>query len=114
MKTFVAAGLAVLLSTSAYAQRDQVFGSDSGDLKVETIATGLSNPWALAFLPDGRMLVTERPGRMRIVTRDGQLSPPRRRAAADLRAWTRRPARRRARPQLRAKPHHLFLFLRSD
>lgn len=58
MKTFVAAGLAVLLSTSAYAQRDQVFGSDSGDLKVETIATGLSNPWALAFLPDGRLLVT--------------------------------------------------------
>lgn len=75
MKTFVAAGLAVLLSTSAYAQRDQVFGSDSGDLKVETIATGLSNPWALAFLPDGRLLVTERTGRMRIVTRDGQLSP---------------------------------------
>lgn len=75
MKTFVAAGLAVLLSTSAYAQRDQVFGSDSGDLKVETIATGLSNPWALAFLPDGRLLVTERAGRMRIVTRDGQLSP---------------------------------------
>ena len=34
------------------------------------------HPWSLAFLPDGRMLVTERPGRMRIVGRDGTLSQP--------------------------------------
>ena len=45
----------------------QTFKSSAGDLKVETVAGGLSHPWALAFLPDGRMLVTERPGRMRIV-----------------------------------------------
>lgn len=44
--------------------------------RVETIAKGLEHPWALQFLPDGRMLVTERPGRLRIVTRDGALSPP--------------------------------------
>ena len=43
----------------------------AGQLEVETVASGLVNPWSLAFLPDGRMLVTERPGRMRIVTRDG-------------------------------------------
>jgi glucose/arabinose dehydrogenase len=54
----------------------QVFKSSAGDLKVETIASGLANPWALAFLPDGKMLVTERPGRLRVVTRDGKLSPP--------------------------------------
>lgn len=41
---------------------------------VRTIARGLERPWALAFLPDGAMLVTEKPGRMRIVARDGALS----------------------------------------
>ena len=53
----------------------QVFPSSAGDLAVPTAAKGLDHPWALAFLPDGRMLVTERPGRMRIVGKDGTLSP---------------------------------------
>src|SRR3954462_11246139 len=53
----------------------QTYASSAGNLRVEAIARGLDHPWGLAFLPDGRMLVTERPGRMRIVTRDGKLSP---------------------------------------
>jgi aldose sugar dehydrogenase len=52
------------------------FSSSAGDISVQTVASGLVHPWSLAFLPDGNMLATERPGRMRIVSRNGQLSPP--------------------------------------
>jgi len=45
-------------------------------VKVEVIARGLDHPWGLQFLPDGRLIVTERPGRIRIVARDGKLSRP--------------------------------------
>jgi glucose/arabinose dehydrogenase len=48
----------------------------NGAVRVHTIARGLERPWALAFLPDGRMLVTERPGRLRSVDRDGRVSAP--------------------------------------
>jgi glucose/arabinose dehydrogenase len=44
--------------------------------EVKTVVQGLDHPWGLAFLPDGRMLVTEKNGRMRLVTPDGKLSPP--------------------------------------
>ena len=43
---------------------------------IETVATGLEHPWGMQFLPDGRLLVTERPGRLRLVTKDGKLSEP--------------------------------------
>jgi aldose sugar dehydrogenase len=43
--------------------------------RVVTVAEGLEHPWGMAFLPDGGILVTERPGRLRIV-RDGRLSEP--------------------------------------
>jgi glucose/arabinose dehydrogenase len=48
----------------------------SAPVKVEVLAAGLEHPWSLAFLPDGRFLVTERPGRMRIIGTDGKLSAP--------------------------------------
>src|SRR5688572_4082822 len=45
-------------------------------LKVETFAKGLVHPWSLAVLPDRRLLVTERPGRLRLIGKDGKLSAP--------------------------------------
>jgi len=44
--------------------------------EVRTAAEGLDHPWGLAFLPDGRLLITERPGRLRILSTDGTLSAP--------------------------------------
>ncbi|HYH94364.1 PQQ-dependent sugar dehydrogenase, partial [Hyalangium sp.] len=45
-------------------------------VQTQAVAKGLERPWALEFLPDGRMLVTEKPGRMRIVDAQGRLSEP--------------------------------------
>ena len=48
----------------------------NGVVRAETVARGLDHPWGLAFLPDGRMLLTERSGRVRIAERDGRVSEP--------------------------------------
>jgi glucose/arabinose dehydrogenase len=66
--------LLLVATTSARAEITDAPKASATALKVETIASGLVNPWSLQFLPDGRMLVTERPGRMRIVTKDGEKS----------------------------------------
>src|SRR5829696_3088986 len=69
--------VAVAMSAlSAFAQQPQRLKTERAEIIVETAARGLAHPWGLAFLPDGRMLVTERPGRLRIVSTDGQLSQP--------------------------------------
>jgi len=64
--------LAALFSSLANAQ---VFSSEVQRFRVVTVTEGLEFPWGLAFLPDGRMLVTERPGRLRLVAADDRLDP---------------------------------------
>jgi glucose/arabinose dehydrogenase len=60
----------------AQAPRSPTPASVTGVLDIQTIAKGLEHPWGLEILPDKRMLVTERPGRLRIVAADGRLSEP--------------------------------------
>jgi glucose/arabinose dehydrogenase len=78
MRRPVFAGLGLSLALSfgvASAQTPQTVRTQDASVRAVTVASGLENPWGFAFLPDGRMLVTERPGAMRIV-KDGQVSPP--------------------------------------
>ena len=62
-------GIALAVSPSAGAQ---VVNSQKHSFRPVVVTKGLEHPWALAFLPDGRMLVTERPGRLRLIA-DGRL-----------------------------------------
>jgi len=73
---YLTAGVAALALAATAGVRAETFPSSAGPLSVTTVTAHLVHPWALAFLPDGRMLVTERPGRMRIVDKDGKASDP--------------------------------------
>jgi glucose/arabinose dehydrogenase len=76
MRSLIATMATLLLAPSAIAAQTDAPAAPPTRVTVETVARGLEHPWALQFLPDGRMLVTERPGRMRIVAKDGSLSEP--------------------------------------
>lgn len=69
---FVVVGLAGLGAACAGESTQQ---TEHGAIRLVTVASGLEHPWGMAFLPDGRALVTERPGRLRIVTLDGTVGP---------------------------------------
>lgn len=56
--------------------KERVIDTKQGQIKVASVAKGLDQPWGLAFLPDGRMLVTEKTGTLRIVGKDGAISEP--------------------------------------
>lgn len=67
--------LAFVATSAAFADEAKVIRTQKVAVKVETIASELEHPWAVEVLPDGAYLVTERPGRMRII-RDGKVSAP--------------------------------------
>jgi len=73
--TVAGAGLLAAACAAPSAAQNATFESRDHEFRVVTVAEGLEHPWGLAFLPDGRKLVTERPGRLRIVEADGGLLP---------------------------------------
>jgi len=69
--------IAALLATPALARaQGELERSEGGAFRLRTLTSELSNPWGGGFLPDGRLLLSERPGRARLMAPDGTLSQP--------------------------------------
>jgi glucose/arabinose dehydrogenase len=78
-RTYAAAASAAILATMAAVSVDawaESFSTEQARIRTDIVADGLENPWGLDFLPDNAVLVTERPGRLRIVAVDGTVSQP--------------------------------------
>jgi aldose sugar dehydrogenase len=71
----LAAASLILLPQQGVA-KDMMIDTKQGTIRAQILADGLDHPWGLAFLPDGRMLVTEKTGRLRIIDKDGKASQP--------------------------------------
>lgn len=76
LASLLVATASMLFAAGCAGAEDGVFNTQKGEIHVTTVAEGLSHPWAIAFLPDGGMLVTERDGRLRHVTGTGEVSAP--------------------------------------
>jgi glucose/arabinose dehydrogenase len=67
------ASLVMPLAIAGHAIAEAATASEQASFRVERLADGLEHPWSVAFLPDGGFLVTERPGRLRVIDAQGQL-----------------------------------------
>ena len=76
LRLSLTAPLLFLMAAPGLAEQTNAPEAPKTAIKLETVAKGFENPWALEFLPDGRMIVTEKPGRLRIVAKDGSAGAP--------------------------------------
>ena len=95
--------LGLLASSAAVRSQDGAFRSALHDYRIATVVEGLIQPWSIAFLPGGDMLITERPGRLRII-RQGKLLPQPVEGVPTVLPGSRWPPRGRAAPELRDEP----------
>ncbi len=74
--TLAAAALLGFAPAACAVDGPKLVATEKAKVQLVVVTSGLEHPWGIAFLPDGRALVTERPGRLRIVDRSGKASEP--------------------------------------